>query len=74
MITVYTQPNCSQCHVLKYFLEKKNIAFIECQDLELMANVKKFTNTPQLELEDGTILNYNQALTWIKNQENNLFI
>lgn len=73
MITIYTQPNCGQCHVLKYFLEKNNIMFIECQDLEFMIDVKKFTNTPQLELEDGTILNYNQALVWVKNQRNNLF-
>lgn len=67
MITIYTQPNCGQCHTLKYLLNKKNIEYIESQDINYMVNIKKFISTPQLELEDGTILNFAQAQTWIKN-------
>lgn len=67
MIIIYTMPHCGFCEVLKHYLNKKDIVYTECKDTDTMIS-KGFVSTPQLELEDGTILKYTEALAWVKAQ------
>lgn len=68
MITVYTQPHCGFCDVLKYYLNKAELPFEECNNGDLMIQ-KGFVSTPKLEMEDGTVLGYTEALAWAKTQK-----
>ncbi len=67
MIIIYTQPHCGFCNVLKHYLNQKQITYSECMNTEIMIQ-KGFVSTPQLELDDGTVFKYTEALAWVKAQ------
>ena len=69
MITLYTLPTCGICKVIKTKLERKNIDFIETQEVENLVKEYGIEHFPVLMLEDKTILNSPKEINnWINNQ------
>ena len=58
---IYSTENCPKCSFLKNKLKEQNINFEECRDHEEIVKKNIFT-VPTVELNDGTRLNYPQAL------------
>lgn len=69
MVTVYTQPTCGRCNVLKKKLSDANIDFSVCEDIDLMIS-KGFKTTPMMEV-DGKVMDFSSALEWIESEANN---
>ena len=65
-ITLYST-HCPRCKVLEVKLKQKNIAYEEINDVDKMTE-KGFKEAPKLELEDGTIMDFKEAVDWIKEQ------
>ena len=59
-MTLYTQPSCPQCAVLKRTLGEKGISYTEVSDLDRMLN-KGFRSAPMVETDDGSILDFAKA-------------
>ena len=68
MITIFTQPGCGKCKVLKMKLDNKGIEYQTNEDTDYMIEMG-FKSTPQLMLENGTILDFSAANAWINNLE-----
>ena len=68
MITIFTQPGCGKCKVLKTKLDNKGIEYQTNEDVDYMIEMG-FKSTPQLMLENGTILDFSAANAWINNLE-----
>ena len=66
MLTLYTQPHCAKCKIIHDELEKANIEFAECQDIDAM-RAKGFVATPMAEIDDVTY-DYKGIIEWIKGQ------
>lgn len=65
MIKLYST-HCPQCRALEMKLNKKNIPFEICDDMELMKNLG-FQAAPVLETPDG-IFNFSAAIKWVNAQ------
>lgn len=63
MITLYST-NCPKCKVLETKLNKKNIEFETCTDMDIMAS-HKIKAAPALQLENGEILSFADAVRWV---------
>ena len=61
--------NCPRCKILTMKLQQKNIAYEEINDVGQMT-AKGFKEVPKIELADGTILDFKQAIEWVKEQNN----
>ena len=59
--------HCPRCKVLETKLSQKNIEFEKNTDVEQM-KAKGFEEAPKLELADGTIFDFKQAVDWIGEQ------
>ena len=59
--------HCPRCKVLTAKLQQQNVEFEEVNDVEVMT-AKGFKEAPKLELEDGTIMDFKQAVDWLKEQ------
>jgi len=68
MITLYGVHGCPRCSALGSMMKKKNIEFQKNEDVDLMIE-RKFDAIPVLELEDGTILSYGEAIQYINKRE-----
>lgn len=66
MITLYTT-HCPRCKVLESKLNKKNIEYYICEDVNIMQN-KNIINLPLLEIDDK-ILSFKDAVNWVNEQE-----
>ena len=66
MIIMYTT-GCPHCKTLASRLEANNIPYEPCSDMDIMRD-KGFSAVPMLELEDGTIMNFTEALKWVNGQ------
>lgn len=66
MITLYTT-HCPKCKVLESKLNKKNIEYYICEDVNIMQN-KNIINLPSLEI-DEKILSFKDAINWVNEQE-----
>lgn len=67
-ITLYST-GCPKCNVLKKKLEAENINYTEVTDINKISQICKctgFNSVPIIEIEDGHILDFNKAITWIK--------
>lgn len=62
-ITIYTQPGCPKCAVLKRKLQSKNITYRECQDIDKMIALG-IKNIPVLQTGDE-ILQFNDAVKYV---------
>ena len=56
--------HCPQCKVLSIKLDRANINYEICDDLEIM-KAKGFLSMPVLQVGDK-IYNFKQALEWVK--------
>ena len=61
---VYTI-NCPACQVLETKLQQKNFSYETVSD-EQIFNEKGLEIFPVLELEDGSLLEYSDAIKWVK--------
>ena len=68
MITIFTQSGCRKGKVLKMKLDNKGIEYQTNEDVDYMIEMG-FKSTPQLMLENGTILDFSAANAWINNLE-----
>ena len=59
--------HCPRCKVLEAKLNQKNIEFEKNTDVEQM-RAKGFEEAPKLELADGMIFDFKQAVDWIGEQ------
>ena len=67
MIKLYTT-HCPRCKVLETKMSKNGINYEEIDSMDIMTE-KGFKSVPVLELEDGTILDFAKANSWINEQE-----
>ena len=58
---------CPRCKVLKMKLDQKGIRYETVNDIAIM-KAKGFSEAPKLEISDGTILGFKEAIEWIKEQ------
>lgn len=58
--------HCPRCKVLEIKLKQKGIVFEENNDVEQMKE-KGFKEAPKLEV-DGVVMDFKQAVDWIKEQ------
>lgn len=59
--------NCPKCKVLVMKLDKKNISYEVCTDMdEMMALGIKAA--PMLQVDDNTLLDFNNAIKWVNAQ------
>ena len=65
MIKLYST-HCPQCKTLETKLNRSNIEYEICDDIEEMKS-KGFKAAPVLETEDG-VFNFSQAIKWVNNQ------
>lgn len=67
MIKLYST-NCPQCQALETKLNKANIEFEICNDVEIM-KARGFKAAPMLETDEGTF-NFSQAIKWVNKKAN----
>ena len=61
------QHGCPRCKVLKMKLDEKGIQYEEVTDIEVMKE-KGFQEAPKLEVADGVVMNFKEAVEWLKGQ------
>ena len=66
MITLYST-NCPKCKVIETKLKQLGLNYNTITDINIMKQ-KGISSAPYLELEDGSLLDFNKARLWIKNQ------
>ena len=66
MITLYTT-HCPKCKVLENKLNKKNIEYNVCEDIEIIQN-KNIISFPALEI-DNKKSSFRDAVNWVNGQE-----
>lgn len=66
MIVLYTT-HCPKCKVLESKLNKKNIKYNICEDINIIQN-KGIIALPALEI-NNEILTFKDAVNWVNNQE-----
>lgn len=68
MIVMYST-HCPKCNVLEQKLNSKNISYGVIDDINIMID-KGFDFLPILEV-DGKIMEFNEAVKWINEREEN---
>jgi hypothetical protein len=68
MIKLYTI-DCPACLVLEEKLNAKNITFLRVNDEEEFEK-KNIDVFPVLEMENGELMSYRNAVKWVKEYEN----
>lgn len=63
IITIYTQPGCPKCAVLKKKLQSKNVPYQECQNINVMIDLG-IKNVPALQTGEE-ILPFNDAVKYV---------
>ena len=64
-VVLYTV-HCPKCKILEKKLEQSEIKYDVCEDLDLML-AKGFQTAPVLDV-DGRIMEFKEAVQWIKEQ------
>lgn len=59
--------HCPRCKVLTAKLQQKGIEYEEINDVERM-KAKGFQEVPKLEVADGTVMDFKEAIQWIGEQ------
>lgn len=62
-MVLYTT-HCPMCRVLKKKLDEAHIDYTECDDIDVMKS-KNIVSVPQLETDDGVIMDFTKAIAWI---------
>ena len=67
-ITIYTT-HCPRCEVLKKKLEQKGITWYnEIDSMEIMNNLG-IKSVPMMSVNDGELMNFEEAIKWINSVE-----
>jgi len=66
MITLYST-NCPKCKVIETKLKQLGLNYNTITDINIMKQ-KGMSSAPYLELEDGSLLDFNKARLWMQNQ------
>lgn len=64
MLKLYTT-HCVKCKILQDLLDSKNVEYQEITDVELMLSLG-MVSSPSLEIENGTILNFADAVQYVR--------
>lgn len=64
MITFYST-NCPKCKVLSTKLNQAGVKYNINTDINTMLS-KGIKSAPALEMEDGRIMDFSQALAWVR--------
>ncbi len=64
-VTFYSN-DCPRCNILQQKLDEKGVMYEKVSDVEIMKQ-KGFMSVPMLEV-DGNIMNYLEAINWVKEQ------
>ena len=64
MITFYST-NCPKCKVLSTKLDQAGVKYNINTDINTMLG-KGIKSAPALEMEDGRIMDFSQALAWVR--------
>ena len=64
MITFYST-NCPKCKVLSTKLDQVGVKYNINTDINTMLS-KGIKSAPALEMEDGRIMDFSQALAWVR--------
>lgn len=67
-IVVYST-GCPRCKVLKTKLQQLGLEYKEETDVDTMIALG-MSFAPGLQVDGGTIMNYNQAIHWLKGHQN----
>lgn len=62
-IILYHQDGCPQCKMVKTLLEKYNVAYEGCMDIDLMKS-KGISHTPTIEV-DNELLTGKPMIDWV---------
>lgn len=62
-MTVYTQPNCGKCKVLKAKLQQKGIAYEESQDVDKMQSLG-IMSLPAMQVDDQ-LFTFEEAIKYV---------
>ena len=65
---VYSNSSCPKCKVLKMKMDKANLTYDVNENIEEMQELG-IKSLPYLQLEDGTLLNFGEAVKHIKTLE-----
>ena len=65
MIILYST-HCPQCHALEMKLDKANIEYEVCDDVELMKKMG-FQAAPVLDTPEG-VFNFSEAIKWVNSK------
>lgn len=70
-ITIYTT-HCPRCEVLKKKLEQKGITWYnEIDSMEIMNNLG-IKSVPMMSVNDGELMNFEEAIKWINSVEGSI--
>ena len=70
-ITIYTT-HCPRCEVLKKKLEQKGITWYnEIDSMEIM-NDLGIKSVPMMSVNDGELMNFEEAIKWINSVEDSI--
>ena len=70
-ITIYTT-HCPRCEVLKKKLEQKGITWYnEIDSMEIMNNLG-IKSVPMMSVNDGELMNFEEAIKWINSMEGSI--
>ena len=64
MITFYST-NCPKCKVLSQKMDKAGVQYNINNNVDTMLS-KGIKSAPALELDDGRIMDFSQALAWVR--------
>ena len=67
MITVYTT-HCPRCKILEKTLVSRGVDYVAVEDVDIIM-AKGFQMVPMMEV-DGKVLDYKEAMFWIKENTN----
>lgn len=68
-ITLYGQPTCAICRVIKQQMDNKHIPYTYCDDTDVMVKLD-ITSVPVL-IVDNKKMNAQEIMKWIKEWNNN---
>ena len=65
---VYSNSSCPKCKVLKMKMDKANLTYDVNENVEEMQELG-IKSLPYLQLDDGTLLDFGEAIKYIKTLE-----
>ena len=67
-VVIYTT-HCPQCRVLEKKLTMANIEFETIDNIETI-RATGITQTPALQIDDGELMNFKEAVNWVREVSN----